>query len=43
VNRPNIDNASATNSAANIASTHHCWKTACTCRPAAAQAMPASV
>ena len=43
VNRPNIDSASATNNAANKLSTHHCWNSACTCLPAAAQAMPAAV
>ena len=43
VNSPSIESASTTNRAANSVSTHHCWNTACTCRPAAAQAMPARV
>jgi hypothetical protein len=42
VKSPNMDSASATNTAANSVNTHHCWKTACTWLPAAAQATPAT-
>ena len=43
VNSPNIDSASAMNSAANNTRIQVCWNTACTCLPAAAHTAPAIV
>ncbi len=43
VKRPNIESASTMKSSANTVTIHGCWNTACTCAPAAAAAMPASV
>src|SRR6185437_5912877 len=43
VNRPSMDSAIATKIAANRASTHHVWNSACTSLPIAAPATPAEI